>query len=183
MLVLPPDTYLTIPAANCKMIRNNDFLMAWNENAVEIEHREDLICSAYSSLLRLAGQRQVSLCVRLCLFYLCVCVVHWQAPRLSINYVYLCLRTCMCHGRGSSLSWSCKPCLVNVRSRRVAYSLHFDRQLGRAPLSIQVHIYPKACHVQLQEQNREIFSTLEYLIHGSVFLGKLVEVTICHTLL
>lgn len=56
----------------------------------------------------------------------------------------------------------------------VAYSLHFDRQLGRASLSAQAHIYPKACPVHLQEQNREIFSTLEYLIHGSVFLGKLV---------
>lgn len=32
MLVIAPDTSLNISAASCKMIRNNDFLMAQNVN-------------------------------------------------------------------------------------------------------------------------------------------------------
>lgn len=146
---------------------------SWMIHCIQ-NNTEDLICTVYSSLLDHAGQYTVSLCVCLYPFYVCVCVVCWQAARQSIKYVYLCLCTRMCYGSDSGTSWSCEPCLVNVRSRQVAYSLHFDRQLDRSPLSTQVCIYPKACHVHLQELNREIFSTLEYLIHGSVFVGKLV---------
>lgn len=64
--------------------------------------------------------------------------------------------------------------LFNVRSRQVAHSPHGDRQMGRAPLSTQVHMYSKACHVQLQARTGEMFSVFEYLIHGSVFTGQLL---------
>ena len=102
---------------------------------------------------------------------LCVCC---DIPWIIIKCLYLCIFTCMCYSGDLSLSKSRKLSLFNVRSRQVAYSPLCDRQLGRALVSAQEHIYSKACHVQLQVQNGEMFSIFEYVIHGSVFQGKLV---------
>lgn len=48
--------------------------------------------------------------------------VCWQAGRPTMKYVYMCLCSRMCSGWDSSPSRSCRPCLINVRSRRVASS-------------------------------------------------------------
>lgn len=66
-----------------------------------------------------------------------------------------CVLSC---GGDKSLSWTCTP---------VAHSLHLT-QLGRS-----AHI-SQSCHVHLEELNRQLLSTLEYLIHGSVSPEQLV---------
>lgn len=71
---------------------------------------------------------------------LCVFGSRAQADRLTLKYVYLCLCDRMC-GEDGGLSWSCKPCDINVRGRQVAYSLHFERQLGRSVLSTHKRTY------------------------------------------
>lgn len=86
---------------------------------------------------------------------LCVCSYSVQTGSQAYNKVCEPVFTgciCTCYGGDSRLSQSCKPCLSVVTSRLAAYSICFNRQLGMAPLSTQVHTYPKACHVHLQEQ-------------------------------
>lgn len=72
----------------------------------------------------------------------------------------LCLCACI-HGRYGILSPSCEPWIIN-------------------PIRLveeRAHIHSRACHIHLEEPSEEIFSGLEYLIHGSVFPGKPLKAT------
>lgn len=116
MLVLPPDTFSYVLAANCKMIRNNDFLMAWNENgspagaaspahahciwAAEIEPREGLIFTGCTVHYKCLLGCTVCPCVSAC-----VCFCYDFNRQAYFEYLYL--RTCMLYGLHSCDSLPC----------------------------------------------------------------------------